>query len=334
MLKGQVFANQLFENQMFALFIDTFANGTNGVSNNYKNGMAVTYSGSNVTIDSGAILIQGRLLEEDTSTTISAGADNMYCKLIIEIDLDKTNTTTEFNQGAYKIIKGANAYPALTQTNIVKNNAGVYQYELARFRNPSSGITDFQDMRTFIDFEDIYEEIRQHIQDIDDGSLWVLKSGTASLSGAVTGSATYDNSSNLSITTTIPTNTQTFTFTETNGTATMTLYRNGNVVQANWSVTINQGKTGIQTFPTITMPDWAKVSRTSVDGAILVAGARMLPSSLSGSAGVVNTTADGGFSILKLVNGTYRTTFNILTSENETSTSSKTYSGTSTYVVN
>ena len=177
MLKGQVFANQLFENQIFALFVNTFTNGKNGVSNNYKNGMAITYSGSDVTIDSGAVLIQGRFLEEDTSTTISAGADNMYCKLVVEIDLDKTNTTTEFNQGYYKIVKGANAYPTLTQTNIVKNVSGVYQYELARFRTTTSGITDFQDKRTFIDFDSIYDEIEQHIQDIDEGSLWVLKAG-------------------------------------------------------------------------------------------------------------------------------------------------------------
>lgn len=175
MLKGQVFANQLFENQIFALFINTFTNGKNGVSNNYKNSMALSYSGSDVTIGTGACLIQGRFLEEDTATTISAGTDNVYCKLIIEIDLDKSNTTDEFNQGYYKILKNSSTYPALTQTNIVKNNAGVYQYELARFRTSSSGISDFTDMRNFIDFDSIYDEIEEHIRDIDDGALFVLK---------------------------------------------------------------------------------------------------------------------------------------------------------------
>ena len=178
MIKGQVFANQLFENQIFALFINTFTDGKDGVSDNYKNGMAITYSGSDVTIDSGAVLIQGRFLEEDTSTTISAGADNMYCKLVIEIDLDKTNTTTEFNQGYYKIVKSSTTWPTLTQTNIVKNVSGVYQYELARFRTTANGITDFEDKRTFIDFTSIYEEIREHIQAIDDESIFVLKSGS------------------------------------------------------------------------------------------------------------------------------------------------------------
>ena len=108
MLKGQVFANQLFENQIFALFINTFTNGKNGISNNYKNSMALTTSGSDITIGSGACLIQGRFLEEDTTTTVNAGTDNVFCKLIIEIDLDKSNTTSEFNQGYYKILK---SYP-------------------------------------------------------------------------------------------------------------------------------------------------------------------------------------------------------------------------------
>ena len=177
MLKGQVFANQLFENQIFALFINTFLNGTNGVSDNYKDGMSITYNGNDVTIAPGAICIQGRFLEEDTSTTISAGADNSYCKLVIEIDLDKTNTANEFNQASYKVIKGISNYPNLTQNDIVKNNAGIYQYELARFRTSSAGITNFQDVRTFLDFNSIYTEIEKHIREIDEGSLYLEKAG-------------------------------------------------------------------------------------------------------------------------------------------------------------
>lgn len=186
MLKGQVFSRQLFENQIFALFINTFLNGQNGVSNNYKNGMAVSYSGNNVTVSSGAVCIQGRFLEEDTSTTISAGADNLYCKLVIEIDLDKTNTDSSFLQGSYKIVKGANSYPNLTQTDIAGNNAGVYQYELARFKNTPSGIAEFQDMRTFLDFTSIYtmiqtdyravlEQLQEELEDVEDGSYYQKK---------------------------------------------------------------------------------------------------------------------------------------------------------------
>lgn len=196
MLKGHVFSKQLFENPIFALFINTFLNGENGVSNNYKNGMQVTYSGSTLTIDSGAICIQGRFLEEDTSTPIATGTNNAYCKLVIEIDLDKQNTESQLNQASYKVITSASGYPNLTQTNIVKNVAGIYQYELARFRTSASGITDFQDMRTFLDFNTIYAEIRkeygvvlQELKDelanVVDGSDYLLKSAGGTVQGEI-----------------------------------------------------------------------------------------------------------------------------------------------------
>lgn len=177
MLKGHVFSKQLFSNSIFALFINTFLNGKNGISKDYKNGMAITYSGSTINIDSGAICIQGRYLEEDTSTQISAGTDTAFCKLVIEVDLDKQNTETDFLQGTYKIVKSASAYPSLTQTNIIKNNSGIYQYELAQFKTTANGITDFLDKRTFLDFKSIYQEIEQHIKDIDDGSIYLPKNG-------------------------------------------------------------------------------------------------------------------------------------------------------------
>ena len=186
MLKGHVFSKQIFGNPIFALFINTFLDGKNGISNNYKNGMQVTYSGTNLTINSGAVCIQGRFLEEDTSTTISAGTDSSYCKLVIEIDLDKENTESDFVQGAYKIVKSSSGYPNLTQSNIVKNVSGIYQYELARFRTNSSGISNFQDMRTFLDFDTIYDaieaeyqsvldELEQSLQNVVDGSAYWLK---------------------------------------------------------------------------------------------------------------------------------------------------------------
>lgn len=191
MLKGHVFAKQIFGNQIFALFVNTFLNGKNGISNNYENSMQVSYNGSTVTIDSGVVCIQGRFIEEDTNTPISAGTDNSYCKLVIEIDLDKENTESELNQVAYKIIKSTSSYPNLTQQDIVNNNSGVYQYELARFKTTASGITDFQDMRTFLDFDSIYAEIEQHIQDIDSGALYIQKSDIAIVQGTINSSDTY-----------------------------------------------------------------------------------------------------------------------------------------------
>lgn len=185
MLKGHVFSKQLFENHIFALFINTFLNGEDGVSDNYLNGMEVTYSGSNVTIASGAVCVQGRFIEEDSSATLNAGTSNLYNKLVIEIDLDKQNTETSLNQVSYKIITSSSGYPNLTQSDIVKNNAGIYQYELARFRTNASGITDFQDMRSFLNFESIYqkiqadyqsvlEQLEEELASVEDGSAYML----------------------------------------------------------------------------------------------------------------------------------------------------------------
>lgn len=159
MLNGQVFSEQIFESKIFAIFINTFLNGKNGIVKNYRNGMAVSYSGSNVSIASGAVCIQGRFLEEDSSSSLNAGTNSMYCKLIIEIDLDKTNTESDFQQGYYKIVTSSTGYPTLTQTDIANNNAGIYQYELARFKTSANGISEFQDMRTYIGDELQYQLI-------------------------------------------------------------------------------------------------------------------------------------------------------------------------------
>ena len=151
MLKGDVFEYQEFQNQIFALFINLFMNNANGIARGYKNAMNITYSGHTITIDRGACLIQGRLLEEDSSTTLDTGIDTSFCKLVVEIDLDKINTVEEFNQGSYRIVKGTSAYPTLTQENIIQNNSGKYQYELARFKISDGSITEFEDMRTYIE---------------------------------------------------------------------------------------------------------------------------------------------------------------------------------------
>lgn len=196
MLKGHVFSKQIFGNPIFALFINTFLSGENGVSNNYKNGMKPTYSGSTVNIDSGAVCVQGRFLEEDTSTSVQAGTNSAYCKLVVEIDLDKQNTESEFNQASYKIITSSSSYPTLTQTNIVKNNSGIYQYELARFKTSENGITDFKDMRTYLDFDSIFDEIRtsyntvleelqQSLANVKDGSDYLLKSAGGTVEGEI-----------------------------------------------------------------------------------------------------------------------------------------------------
>lgn len=186
MLRGYVFKEQIFESQIFAFFVDTFLNGQCGIGN-FGNNMEVTYNESNVTIQDGLACIKGRFVEEDSSKTINAGTETAFCRLVIEIDLSKENTEEALNQVAYRIVKGTNDYPNLTQMDIVKNDAGIYQFELARFKTTSAGITNFEDRRTYLDLNNIFAEIKKEFKevlkelnlelaDVKDGSAYVLKS--------------------------------------------------------------------------------------------------------------------------------------------------------------
>lgn len=180
-----------FGNEIFALFIDTFLDEKCGISNKYKEKMEVTKNGNTLTISSGCACVRGRFIEEDTSTSITAGTDNAYCKLVIEVDLSKENTDSQLMQVDYKILKGTDSYPTLTQTDIVANNNGIYQFELAQFRTTTAGIVDFVDKRTYLDFESIYAaiqqewrevltELQQELGAVKDGSAYMLKSSILS----------------------------------------------------------------------------------------------------------------------------------------------------------
>lgn len=186
MLKGHVFKKQRFGNEIFALFIDTFLNKKCGIAENYKEKMQVTATGSTLTVSSGCVCVRGRFIEEDTSTSIAVGTDTAYCRLVVEIDLSKENTDEELLQVNYKVLKGTSAYPNLTQTDIVANNDGVYQYELAQFKTTTAGITDLVDKRTYLDFSSIYSQIQtefkevlqqleQELANVEDGSYYQKK---------------------------------------------------------------------------------------------------------------------------------------------------------------
>ena len=112
--------------------------------------------------------------------TIQISSENLYCLLVLEIDLSKESSVDTFNQASFKILTSSISYPTLTQQDInrIDGTNNLYQMEFARFLTDSNGIDDmnFSDTRKHLSFDNIYEEIRKHIQDIDDGSLYFEKS--------------------------------------------------------------------------------------------------------------------------------------------------------------
>lgn len=168
MLKGDVFSNQLYNVHMFALFQDLFLDKKSGIADGYKNNMNITASGTNITINSGACIIRGRQVEEDSSTTLStASITNKNCALVIEIDLSKTNTDSSLLQASYKILQSSSGTPALTQQDIINNySSGVYQYLLATFQTNASGtISNLVKTDTRLSIESVYNSFEAQMQE-------------------------------------------------------------------------------------------------------------------------------------------------------------------------
>lgn len=186
MLKGHVFNLQTFTSEAFALFIDKFLNGRSGVAK----GCALSNTANSATIGEGYFVVKGRFLQIISGETISNITANGYYSLVCEIDLSETNTADALNQATIKVISSTSTYPTLTQQDITGTGT-VYQYEFARFKVESGSITNFTDKRTFVDFTTIYDviqneaqgvldDIEQALQNVLDGSAYLLKSGGVS----------------------------------------------------------------------------------------------------------------------------------------------------------
>ena len=119
MLKGENYSSQLYENWSNRLAINTFLGGKCGIIENFDNELAVTVAGSNVSIDSGVVIIKGGIIRNTTDTTLSVQLEaNKYHSVVVEVDLSQVNTENDFLQGSIKIISNTGAYPTLTQQDI------------------------------------------------------------------------------------------------------------------------------------------------------------------------------------------------------------------------
>jgi hypothetical protein len=192
MLRGHVFKFQTFANEAFAHFINTFLQGNMGVTK----GCNLSKTNNSVTISAGYFCVMGRFLEIVGNETISDISNTGYYQLICEIDLSKTNTSSELNQAVIKLIRNTSGYSNLTKEDLF-NGGSLYQYEFARFKVTETGITEFTDRRTFLNLASLYsqinsnfntlfnakdeeaesllEEIREELANIEDGSAYLLK---------------------------------------------------------------------------------------------------------------------------------------------------------------
>ncbi len=186
MIKGFRFTNQLANAEVDARIHQEFLNKNDGIFY----GMGLSYTNNSITVSEGLCEIAGRPIAVIDSETIAIGTDSLYCLLILEIDLSKDSTKDVFNQVSFKLLTSSTSYPAVTQQDINMYNGSnnLYQLEFARFKSGTSGITEFKDTRKFLNFSGIYaqvkadcdaiiNQIKQELENVEDGSSYLLKSG-------------------------------------------------------------------------------------------------------------------------------------------------------------
>lgn len=197
MIRGFRFTNQLANAEVDARIHQEFLNKNDGIFY----GMNLSKTANSISISEGLCEIAGRPVAVIGSETIQTSTNSLYCVLVLEIDLSKKSTKDTFEQVNFKILTSSNNYTNVTQQdiNIYSGTNKIYQLEFARFRTGANGITDFKDTRKFLNFTGIYaqiktdcetimsklkadcettiEQIEKELENVKDGSSYLLKSG-------------------------------------------------------------------------------------------------------------------------------------------------------------
>jgi len=139
--RGITFSKQSVSSNDDAHIYKTLLQGRKGRTKGCK----MTYGTDDIYISEGYFFAPDRLIEISSSETIptpGVTSGTSYCRLVFEIDITKTNTNSEFNQGYFKILSSASGYPAITQEDL-EDGGNVYQLPFAKFTKTISGIGSF-----------------------------------------------------------------------------------------------------------------------------------------------------------------------------------------------
>lgn len=157
MVNGITFAEQLITSANFSHFVHTFLNKANGVTK----GCEVSHANNNVYVQKGYFIEFGRMVqiigtEEIETPEVLSG--QLYCKVVFEIDLTKTNTAEDFQQGYFRTLTGTEAYPELTQQDL-DNDGTLYQMPWCQYIKQVDGISEFRDLREILNLDAIWSAV-------------------------------------------------------------------------------------------------------------------------------------------------------------------------------
>ena len=141
MIRGITFSKQSVSSNDDSHVYNVLLNGRKGKTKGCK----MTFGTDDIYISSGYFFAAGRLVQVSSSETVSTptvSSGTIYCRLVFEIDMTKTNANNAFNQGAFKVLTNASDYPAITQEDL-ETGGSIYQLPFARFAKSVSGIGSF-----------------------------------------------------------------------------------------------------------------------------------------------------------------------------------------------
>lgn len=164
MISGITFDEQTIKSADMANFLRKFGGNQDGITK----GCTITSDSSNMYIAEGYFLIQGRQIRVTGTHTVSfekVASGEEYCRVVLELDMSKTNTEEACNQLSLKTLTSSSGYPTLTQQDLEDNPTGKYQYLLAQYHASASGTDSFVTKATDIDVSYLKDaDLKQHFK--------------------------------------------------------------------------------------------------------------------------------------------------------------------------
>lgn len=170
MIKGHTFELQTFSAEAFSEFVEVFLNKNNGV----VRGCEIIKQGKSITIKEGVLIVKGRIIEIINNETKTVEGNGNY-SLVLEINLNETNTKDELKQVKLKLIQSENGIPSLIQQEI-NSNGKIYQYEICRFNADGTNINDLENKTKPINYENLIKIIKEKINQVENGSIYITRS--------------------------------------------------------------------------------------------------------------------------------------------------------------
>ena len=139
-LYGTTFANQLVS------AVDHAVLQARLLSDGILDGMAMTASGSALTIAPGHMIAAGRVIGNDAALAVAVAATSGYARVTLVIDLSGTATAETFNQLSIRVDTADSpaSFPALVQEDINDGVHTTYEAALAVLALNASGIASVE----------------------------------------------------------------------------------------------------------------------------------------------------------------------------------------------